>query len=60
MIKKIKEDYIAISIAQKIIKEGVSDQIAFNIIDFKDFKEIWNKLKSIYIKIDQEIVYLIF
>ena len=38
--KEIKEDRMAVDIVQKIIKEGVSNQIAFNIMNFKDFKEI--------------------
>lgn len=50
---------MAIGIAQQIIREGVSDQIAFNIIDLKDPKEIWDKLKSIYIKVDHVVVYSI-
>ena len=32
-IKKIKEDHMTVSIAQWFIREGVSNQIAFNIID---------------------------
>ena len=31
---------MAIRIARQIIFEGVSNQIAFNIIDLEDFKEI--------------------
>lgn len=50
---------MAVGIAQKIIKEGVSNQIIFNIIDLKDSKEIWDKLKSICIKVGQRLVYLI-
>ena len=49
--KEIKGDRMAIGIAQKIIREGVSDQIAFNIIDFKDHKEMWEKLKSVCIEV---------
>ncbi len=57
--KKIKEDRMAVDTAQRIIREGVSDQIAFNIMDLKDPKEMWDKLKSIYIKVGQGVVYLI-
>lgn len=45
--KEMKEHQMAIGIGQRIIREGVSDQIAFNIMDLKDPKEIWDKLKSI-------------
>lgn len=38
---------MAVRIARRIIIEGVSDQIAFNIIDLKDLKKIWDKLKNI-------------
>lgn len=43
---------MAIDKTQQIIRKGVSDQIAFNIIDLKDPKEIWDKLKSVCIEID--------
>ncbi len=36
--KEVKKDRMAVGIAQQIIREGVSDQIAFNIIDIKDPK----------------------
>lgn len=55
-MKEIKEDRIAISIVQKIIRKGISNQIAFNIMDFKDCKEMWDKLKSIYTKVGQRVV----
>lgn len=58
--KEIKEDRMAVGIAQQIIREGVSDQIAFNIMDLKDPKEMWDKLKSICIEVDQGAVYSIF
>lgn len=51
---------MAMGIAQRIIKEDVNNQIVFNIIDLQDPKEIWNKLKSICIKVGQGVVYLIF
>lgn len=44
--KKIRKDRIAIGIAQRIIKEGVSNQMAFNIMDLKNLKEMWDKLKE--------------
>ena len=50
---------MAISIAKQIIKKGVNDQIAFNIMDLNDSKKIWDKLKSICIKIGQVVVYSI-
>lgn len=56
--KKIKENRMAVDIAQKIIRKGVSDQIAFNIMDLKDPKEMWDKLKSICTQVGQG-VYLI-
>lgn len=43
----------------QIIRDSVNDQIAFNIIDLKDPKEMSNKLKSIYIKVGQGVVYSI-
>ncbi len=58
--KEIKEDRMAVGIAQQIIREGVSDQIAFNIMDLKDPKEMWDKLKSICIEVGQGAVYSIF
>ena len=50
---------MAVGIAQKIIRESVSHQIVFNIMDFKDLKEIWDKLKSIYTEVGQGVVYSI-
>lgn len=50
---------MAVGIIQQIIKKGVSNQITFNIMDLKDFKKIWNKLKSVYTKVIQGVVYLI-
>lgn len=50
--KKVQKDRIAVRIAQRIIRQSVSDQIAFNIMDLKDMKEIWDKLQSICIKVD--------
>lgn len=51
---------MTVGIVQKIIREGVSDQIAINIMDFKNSKKMWDKLKSIYTKVGQGIVYSIF
>lgn len=55
--KEVKEDRMAVGIAQRIIREGVSDQIAFNIMDLKDPKEMWDKLKSICTEVGQGVVY---
>ena len=57
--KEVKEDRMAVGTAQRIIREGVSDQIAFNIMDLKDPKEMWDKLKSVCTKIGQGVVYSI-
>ena len=57
--KKVKEDRMAVGIARRIILESISDQIAFNIIDLEDPKEMWDKLKSICSKIGQRVVYSI-
>lgn len=57
--KEIKEDRMAVGIAQRIIREGVSDQIAFNIMDLKDPKEMWDKLKSICTEVGQGVVHSI-
>lgn len=50
---------MAVGIAQRIIREGVIDQIAFNIMDIKDPKQMWDKLKSIYTEVGQGVVYSI-
>ena len=57
--KKIKEDCMVVGTPQRIIREGIIDQIAFNIIDLKDPKEMWDKLKSICTEIGQGVVYSI-
>ena len=57
--KEVKEDRMAVGIAQRIIREGVSDQIAFNIIDIKDPKQMWDKLKSVCTEMGQGVVYSI-
>ena len=50
---------MAVGTAQQIIKKGVSNQIAFNIIDLKDPKEMWDKLNGVCTKIGQGVVYSI-
>ncbi len=57
--KEVKEDRMAVGIAQRIIREGVSDQITFNIMDIKDPKQMWDKLKSICSEVGQGVVYSI-
>lgn len=51
---------MAISIACRIIVKEVSLEIAFNIIDLEDLKDIWTKFKNICNKIGQRVVYLNF
>ena len=51
---------MAIGTAQRIIREGVSDQIAFNMMDLKGLEKMWDKPKSIYTKVGQRVVYSIF
>ncbi len=46
-------------IAQRIITEGISDQIAVKIIDLEDPKEIWDRLKTICSEVGQGVVYSI-
>ena len=50
-MKKVKKDQIIVGIAKHIILKSVNDQIGFNIINFKDFKKILDKVKSICSKI---------
>ncbi len=50
---------MAVGIAQQIIREGMSNQITFNMIDLKDPKEIWDKLKSVCTEVGQAVVYSI-
>lgn len=57
--KKIKKYRMAVGIAQQIMKEGIRNQIAFNFMDIEDPKQIWHKLKSIYIKVGPGVIYLI-
>lgn len=49
--KNFRKTYIIVDIAQKIIRKSANDQIAFNNIYFKDFKQMWDKLKNICIKV---------
>ena len=50
---------MAVGTAQRIIREDVSDQIAFNIMDLKDPKKIWDKLKNVCTEVSQGVVYSI-
>lgn len=50
---------MTVNIVQQIIKKNISDQITFNIIDLKNPNDMWNKLKSVYTKVEQRVVYLI-
>lgn len=47
-------------IVQQIILKGVSNQIAFNIIELEDPKEMWDKLTNICTEIGQGVIYSIF
>ena len=51
---------MAVEIAWQIILKDVINQIAFNIMDLEEPKEIWKKLTSICNRIGQEVIYLIF
>lgn len=57
--KKKKKDCIVIDIFQQIIIDIVKDEIICYIIYLKDLNEIWNKLKNIYTKISQRVIYSI-
>ena len=46
-------------IAKRIITEGISDQIAVNIMDFEDPKKMWDRLKTICSEVGQGVVYSI-
>ena len=50
---------MAIGIAQKIIIEGVSSQIIFNIIYINKPKDIWDILKRICSEFSQGRIYFI-
>lgn len=50
---------MTISIIQKIIRKDIINQIAFNIMDLKNLKEMWYKLKSFYTKVSQKVIYSI-
>lgn len=50
---------MAVGIARQIILKSVNAQIAFNIMDLKDSKEMWEKLTSICNEIGQVVVYSI-
>lgn len=49
--KEIKEGQMAFDIVRYIIVEGVNFQITFSIMDLKDPRDMWTKLKSIYNKV---------
>lgn len=51
---------MVIGITQQIIKKGISNQIALNIMELKNWKEMCDKFKSICTEINQGVVYLIF
>ena len=57
--KEAKENRVAIGIAQRIITEGISDQITVNIMDLEDPKEMWDRLKTICSEVGQGVVYSI-
>lgn len=57
--KEVQADRMAVRIARRIITEGVSDQIAFEIMDLEDPKEMWDKLKIICSEIGLGYFYLI-
>lgn len=57
--EEVKEDRMAVGIARRIILEGVSDQIAFNIMDLEDPKQMWDKLTNICTEISQGVEYSI-
>ncbi len=50
---------MTVSTVQQIIRKGVNNQIAFNIMDLKDSKKMWDKLKNICTEVGQGIVYSI-
>lgn len=50
---------MAIGIAIRIIKEGISDDIFNNIIDLTDPKEIWEKWCAACTQVSQDVVYSI-
>lgn len=57
--QKTKENCMAMGTANRIIKEGVSNDIFNNIIDITDPKEMWEKLRSVCSQVGQGVVYLI-
>ena len=63
MIEKDVWDHISKGpqepIAKRIITEGISDQLAVNIMDFEDPKKMWDKLKTICSEVGQGVVYFI-
>lgn len=59
-MNEIKEDWITVDIARRIILKNVNNEITFKIMDLENRKEIEDKLTSIYSEKGQEIVYSIF
>lgn len=57
--QKIKKNRMAIGIATRIIKEGVSDDIFNNIIDLTNPQEMWEKLRTVCSQVGQGVVYSI-
>lgn len=57
--QKIKENRMAVGIATRTIKEGVSDDIFNNIIDITDLQEMWEKLRTACSQVGQGVVYSI-
>lgn len=47
---------MAIGIAQRIITEGISNQIAINIMDLEDPKDIWERIRNICTEVGQGVV----
>lgn len=45
---------------QYIITKDVSNKIAFNVMNFDNLKAICNKIKNIWNKINQKVIYSIF
>lgn len=57
--KEAKENRMAIGITQRIITESISDQIAVNIMNLEDPKEMWERLRNICTEVGQRVVYSI-
>lgn len=55
----MKKNQMILDIARQIILEDVSDQLAFNIMNLKDPKKMWDILKNIWSEIRHGMVYFI-